>query len=71
LLVQTTIEGFLLKELLLSYDESYIPKVDVERMIGVKKKKNFSKRKRKEIMSLNFVSRVEKVLNEESSCGVL
>jgi hypothetical protein len=31
-------EGFLLKKLLLSYDESYIPKVDVEGMIGVKKK---------------------------------
>jgi hypothetical protein len=31
-------EGFLLKELLLSYDESYLPEVDVEGMIGVKKK---------------------------------
>jgi hypothetical protein len=31
-------EGFLLKELLSSYDESYIPKVDVEGMISVKKK---------------------------------
>jgi hypothetical protein len=38
LLVQTTMEGFLLKELLLSYDESYIHEVDVERMIGVKNK---------------------------------
>jgi hypothetical protein len=39
LLAQTTIEGFLLKELLLSYDESYVPKVDIEGMINVKKKK--------------------------------
>jgi hypothetical protein len=39
-------EGFSLKELLLSYDESYVPEVDVERMIGVKKKKySVSKRK--------------------------
>jgi len=39
LLVQTTMEGFSLKELLLSYDESYILEVDVKGMIGVKKKK--------------------------------
>jgi len=32
-------EGFLLKELLFSYDERYISKVDVEGMIGVKKNK--------------------------------
>jgi hypothetical protein len=31
-------EGFLLKKFLLSYDENYSPKVDVEGMIGVKKK---------------------------------
>jgi hypothetical protein len=37
-LVQTTMEGWLLKELLLSYDESYVLEVDVEGMIGVKKK---------------------------------
>jgi hypothetical protein len=29
-------DGFSLKELLLSYDESYVPEVDVEGMIGVK-----------------------------------
>jgi hypothetical protein len=58
-----------LKELLLSYNESYIPKVDVKGMISVKKIK-ISKRKRKEIVSLNFVSRIEKVLSEESCCGV-
>jgi hypothetical protein len=46
LLAQTTMEGFLLKELLLPYDESYVPKVDIDGMINVKKKKyNFSKRK--------------------------
>jgi hypothetical protein len=32
-------EGFSLKELLLSYDESYVPKVDVEGMISVMEKK--------------------------------
>jgi hypothetical protein len=31
-------EGFLLKELLLSYKESYVLEVDIEGMIGVKKK---------------------------------
>ncbi len=39
LLVQTTMEGFSLKELLLSYDESYILEVDIEGMINVKGKK--------------------------------
>jgi hypothetical protein len=63
-------EGFSLKELLLSYNESYIPEVDVEGMIGVKKKNSFSKKKQKEIMSLIFVSRIEKVLSEDSFCGV-
>jgi len=62
-------EGFSLKELLLSYDESYI--VDVEGMIGLKKKKyGFNKRKWKEIMFVNFVSKIEKVLSKESCCGV-
>jgi hypothetical protein len=31
-------EGLLLKEFLLSYNESYLPEVDVKGMIGVKKK---------------------------------
>jgi hypothetical protein len=38
LLIYRTMEGFLLKKLLLSYDESYVPEVDVEGIIGVKKK---------------------------------
>jgi hypothetical protein len=38
-------DRFSLKELLFSYDESYVPKVDVEGMIGVKKKKTVSIRK--------------------------
>jgi hypothetical protein len=37
-LAKTIMEGFLLKEILFSYDESYVLKVDVEGMIGVKKK---------------------------------
>jgi hypothetical protein len=55
---------------LLSYDESYIPEVDVEGMISVKKKKNFSKRKWKEIVFINFASKIKKVLSEKSCCGV-
>jgi len=35
-LAQTTMEGFSLKELLLSYNESYVLEGDVERMISVK-----------------------------------
>ncbi len=62
-------EGVLLKKLLLSYDESYIPNIDVERMIVVKKN-SFNKRKWKEIVFVNFVSKIEKVLNEESCHGV-
>jgi len=38
-------DGFPLKELLLSYNESYVLEVDVEGMIGVKKKKNSIKKK--------------------------
>ncbi len=40
-LTQTTKEGFSLKEILFSYDENYVPKVDVEGMINVKEKKKF------------------------------
>ncbi len=39
-LLHTTMEGLLLKKLLLSYNESYVLEVDVEGMIGVKEKKN-------------------------------
>ncbi len=39
-------EGFSLKELLFTYNESYVLEVDVRGMIGVKEKKNgFYKRK--------------------------
>ncbi len=31
---------------------------------------SFSKRKQKEIMFVNFISKIEKVLNKESCCGV-
>jgi hypothetical protein len=45
-LVRIIMEGFLLKEFLLSYNESYVLEVDVEGMIGLKKKKyGLSKRK--------------------------
>jgi hypothetical protein len=39
-------------------------------MIGVKKKKNFTKKKRIDFMALNSISRIEKVLSEESYHGV-
>jgi hypothetical protein len=54
----------------LSYDESYVFEVDIEGMINVKGKKNFSKKKWMEIMSLNFVLRIEKMLSKESYCGL-
>jgi len=38
LLIQTIVKGFSLKELLFSYDENYVLEVDVEGMIGAKKK---------------------------------
>ncbi len=64
-LAQTIMKGFLLKELLLSYNESYVLEVDVEGFIGLKKKKyGLSKKKWKDIMSINFVSKIEKVLNK-------
>jgi hypothetical protein len=48
-----------------------VPKVDVEGMIGMKKKKySFSKRKWKEIVSLDSILRIEKVLIKESYRGV-
>jgi hypothetical protein len=57
-LTQTTMEGFSLKGLLLSYDGSYISKMDVEGMIGVKN--SFSKRKWKDIVSINSISRIKR-----------
>jgi hypothetical protein len=56
-LTLTTMEGLLVKKLLLSYDESYIPNIDVERMIAMKKN-SFSKRKWKEIVFVKFVSKI-------------
>jgi hypothetical protein len=47
-LTQKTMEGLLLKKLLLSYDESYIPNIDVKRMINVKKN-SFSKKNGKKL----------------------
>jgi hypothetical protein len=61
----------LLKELLVSHDESYILEVDVEEMIGVKKKKySFHKRKWKDIVFVDSISRIKKVLSKESCHGV-
>jgi hypothetical protein len=48
-----------------------VPEVDVEGMIGMKKKKySFSKRKWKEIVFLNSILRIKKVLSKESYRGV-
>jgi hypothetical protein len=38
LLVQTILDGYSLKQFLISYDESHIPIVDEEEEVGVKKK---------------------------------
>ncbi len=35
-----------------------------------RKKKSFNKRKHKEIVSINSISRIKKVLNKQSCCGV-
>jgi hypothetical protein len=43
LLTQTTMEGFSLKKFFFSYNESYIPKVDVEGMIVSRKKETLIK----------------------------
>ncbi len=64
-------EEFSLKEFLLSYNESYVLEMNVEGIIGLKKKKyGFSKRKQKEILSITSISRIEKVLSEESCRGI-
>jgi hypothetical protein len=64
-------EGFLLKELLRSYNESYVLEVDVEGMTGVKKYiYNFNNRKWKKIVFINSILRIKKVLSKESCCGV-
>ncbi len=61
----------MLNELLLSYDENYVLEGYVEGMIGLKKKKNgSSKRKWKEIVSIKCVSKIKKVLSGESCRGV-
>jgi hypothetical protein len=62
-------EGFSLKEILLSYNESYVLEMDVEGMFGVKKKNNFSKRKWREIVSLNSISKIKVVLSKEFCHG--
>jgi len=60
-----------LKKLLVSHDENCIPEVDIEEMIGVKKKKySFHKRKWKDIVFVNSISRIKKVLGKESCHGV-
>jgi hypothetical protein len=43
---QTILDGFILRELIISYDETHVPIVDDEGQIGVKKKQYiFHKRK--------------------------
>jgi hypothetical protein len=57
-------EGFLLKEFLFSYGESYVLEVDLEGMIGVKKIKMASIRKhRRRFFLKNSVSKIKMVLS--------
>jgi hypothetical protein len=64
--------GYSLRALFLkSYDDSHIFDVDVEQKIGVKKKQyTFHKRKRKALVSNVSMSRMDKLLFEESICNV-
>ncbi len=54
----------------MSYDESYVPKVDVEGIISVEIYIYIYIRKWKEITFVNSTLRIEKVLNKESCRGV-
>jgi len=60
-----------LRAIFKSYDDSHIFDVDVEWKIGVKKKQyTFHKRKRKVLDSDVSMSRMDKLLFEESICNV-
>jgi hypothetical protein len=51
-------EGFLLKQILFSYDESYVLEMDVQGMIGVKKKYIYYKKaKGDRVLKFHFKNR--------------
>jgi hypothetical protein len=65
-LAQTIMDGYSLKQFLISYDENNIPTIDEEGEIGVRKKQyTFQKRKRSVGHSNRSMSRIEKLLSQE------
>jgi hypothetical protein len=60
------LDGFTLRELFISYDETHIPTIDDERQIGVKKKQCiFQKRKQRKCKLEGSISRIKKFSFEE------
>ncbi len=71
LLVQTIFDGYLLIEHFITFHDTHILDVANVGSIGVKKKKNsVHKTKRNVIDSKGSISRIEKMLLEESMCNV-
>jgi len=70
-LVQTIMDGYSLKQLFVSYNESNIPTIDEEGEIGVRKKQyTFQKRKQSVRNFDRSMSRIEKLLSKESIWNV-
>jgi hypothetical protein len=65
-LFQTILDGFTLRELLISYDKTHVPTIDDEGQIGVRKKQYpFQKNKQKKCELEGSISRIKKFLFEE------
>jgi len=62
LLVQTIFDRCPLREHFIAFNETHILDDDDVKTIGVKKKNSFHKRKRNDVDSEGFVSRIEKML---------
>jgi hypothetical protein len=70
-LIQTILNDTSLHAFLCSYDKSYVPKVDDEGEIGVKKKNyTFNKRKKKENETKHPIPKMKKILSDKTCRGV-
>jgi hypothetical protein len=70
-LAQTILDGYPFIKHFIAFNETHISDVDDVGVVGVKKKKcSFHKRKRSAIDFKGSVSRIEKMLIEESMCNV-
>jgi len=63
LLVQIILDGYPLKEHLIAFNETHIP-YDDARIVGVKKKNYFHKKKQSNVDSEGFIFKIEKMLVE-------